>query len=205
MYNCIKAGPASTGSVQDRGTGWALSLSCEGPSGDLYATLGPRLAVLQCWLFLLFTGCWVALPCPEDDDDNDSDGQQQQQQQQYYYNTATRSIRWSLPEELQDLLTPPSTTQLDPTAAAAAGGGRWGPHQHQDPCVAAAGSTPSAAAAGRQKRTDSPAAGAAAAAAAAAEAAAGAGVLSPGAYQALIELQEERVMPPLAAITAGTG
>jgi hypothetical protein len=133
------------------------------------------------------------LPCPDDDDDV----QQQQTQDVYYYNTATRSIRWSLPDELQALLTPTSTTQLAPTVATATTAGV--PQQHQDPPTAATGETPSAAAVVRHKHQDPPAPPAAAA-----EAAAGAGVLSPGAYQALIELQEERVMPPLAAITSGT-
>jgi hypothetical protein len=115
----------------------------------------------------------VALPCCHDEAD-DSTGrnvneQQQQQQEVYFYNTATKSIRWTLPEELQQLL----ETQDNEAAAAAA---------------AAA---------------DAPDKAAGAAATAAAPAAAVKAVLSPTAYQALLDLQEDRVMPNLSAIKAG--
>jgi hypothetical protein len=117
----------------------------------------------------------VALPCCHDeaDDstgDNGNEQQQQQQQEVYFYNTATKSIRWSLPEELQQLL----DTQDTKTAAAAAVPG-----------------PPGAAEAG------------ASATAVAAPAAAANAVLNPTAYQALLDLQEERVMPNLSAIKAG--
>lgn len=105
----------------------------------------------------------MALPCPDDDQPDDTQApashkQQQQQEEEmvmhqrdsiYYYNTATRSIRWTLPDvELFGAKTPPG------------GGG--------EPCAEA--------------------------------------VLSLPAYQALLDLQqeeEERIMPPSTALTAG--
>lgn len=133
-------------------------------------------------------GCWVELPCRDDQDDEQQQQQdhtlqhepmtnEQQQQQQgkqedvYYYNTATRSIAWSLPPELQQLL----------------------------PAAGAAGSTGDTGDAGRTGPTGNTGTGAPAQTVADDLGAA----LSPAAYQALLELQDERVLPPISAIKGG--
>jgi hypothetical protein len=89
---------------------------------------------------------------------------QGQQEDVYYYNPATNSIAWSLPPELQQLVSAAGATRT----------------------TGAAGSTGATGASSAQASAD------------------GLGVaLSPAAYQALLNLQDERVLPSISAIKGG--